>query len=103
MSATTLDVWYGQARSAKEAAILAENEWYDRWKSYDMLEPELTNDPAERDGYHMYRVVFVTYDTINVEPNWDGMRTWVLHIYKTDPMLARKIAADMGREAPDLP
>lgn len=40
---------------------------------------------------------------INLEPNWDGVRAWVLHVHKTDPMLARKLASEMGREAPELP
>lgn len=38
--------------------------------------------------------------TIDITPNWAGMRAWVLHVAKTDPMLARKIASEMGREAP---
>ncbi len=42
-------------------------------------------------------------ESINLEPNWEGMRAWVLNVYKTDPATARKIAADMGSEAPELP
>jgi hypothetical protein len=41
-------------------------------------------------------------ETVNVEPNWDGMRRFVQNIAKTDPATARKIAAEMGDEAPYL-
>lgn len=41
--------------------------------------------------------------SISLEPNWEGMRKWVLHVHRTDPELARRIAMDMGREAPELP
>ncbi len=42
-------------------------------------------------------------DTINIEPDWDGMRRWVLVVFKTDPELARHIASKMGSEAPEFP
>lgn len=41
--------------------------------------------------------------TINLEPDWDGMRHWVQHVHKTDPETAIRIAMQMGREAPELP
>lgn len=41
--------------------------------------------------------------TIDITPDWEGMRRFVLHIFRTDPKTARKIAAEMGCEAPDLP
>lgn len=43
----------------------------------------------------------VAAESINVEPNWEGMRAWVLNIAKSDPELAKKIIAEMGAEAPD--
>lgn len=42
-------------------------------------------------------------DTIDITPNWSSMRRFVLHVFKTDPKLARKLAAEMGVEAPELP
>lgn len=42
-------------------------------------------------------------ESIDVTPNWPRMREWVQHVYKTDPETARKIAAGMGEEAPELP
>lgn len=42
-------------------------------------------------------------ETIDLTPNWDGMRRWVLHVFRTDPSTARRIAADMGSEAPTFP
>jgi hypothetical protein len=39
-------------------------------------------------------------ESINIEPDWDGMRRWVLTVFKTDPATACKIAAEMGAEAP---
>lgn len=41
--------------------------------------------------------------TINITPNWEHMRKWVLHVCKTDPDTARNIAEAMGCEAPELP
>lgn len=41
-------------------------------------------------------------ESITLEPNWDGMRAWVRHVYRTDPVTAMKIAAEMGPEAPDF-
>lgn len=40
--------------------------------------------------------------TIDITPNWDGLRRWVRHVFRTDPDLARRIARDMGSEAPDF-
>lgn len=40
---------------------------------------------------------------IVVEPDWRGMRRWVLALYMTDPEQAKKIAAEMGSEAPEFP
>lgn len=45
----------------------------------------------------------MTTRTINITPNWEGMRKWVLHVYESDPETAREIAKAMGCEAPDLP
>lgn len=42
-------------------------------------------------------------ETVDVTPNWEGLRRFVLHVFRTDPKTARKIAAEMGCEAPDLP
>lgn len=42
-------------------------------------------------------------ETINITPNWDNMRRFVLNVYRTDPMLARKLASEMGDEAPTFP
>lgn len=39
--------------------------------------------------------------SINLEPNWDGMRRWVRNIARTDLPLAHEIASNMGDEAPD--
>lgn len=41
--------------------------------------------------------------TINLEPNWEGVRRFVLSIYQIDPQRARDIAAEMGCEAPTFP
>lgn len=40
--------------------------------------------------------------TISAEPDWAAMRGWVEHVARTDPAAARRIAAAMGGEAPDL-
>lgn len=40
---------------------------------------------------------------ITLEPDWEGMRAYVLHMYKTDPDAARKLNDAMGREAATLP
>ena len=40
---------------------------------------------------------------IVVEPDWNGMRRWVLALYMTDPEKALSIAAEMGCEAPEFP
>lgn len=43
-------------------------------------------------------------DTITVEPDWGGLRRWLLEaVFPTDPVTARKIAAEMGSEAPVFP
>lgn len=41
-------------------------------------------------------------ETINLEPNWEGMRRWVINMAKSDPVKAKEIADAMGREAPEL-
>jgi len=42
--------------------------------------------------------------TITLEPNWEGVRRWVVEcVFPSDPEHAREIAAAMGSEAPDLP
>lgn len=41
--------------------------------------------------------------TINIEPNWSGMRRWIAHVFKTDPELARKLNSEMGCERAGLP
>lgn len=40
--------------------------------------------------------------TINLEPNWQGMRAWVRHVAHTEPQTALAINAAMGSEAADL-
>jgi hypothetical protein len=40
---------------------------------------------------------------INLEPNWEGMRAYILNMFETDPTTARRINAEMGREAATLP
>lgn len=40
--------------------------------------------------------------TINIEPNWPGLRRWAEHVAATDLAAAKRVAAEMGREAPDL-
>ena len=39
-------------------------------------------------------------EVINLEPNWENMRQWVLNVAKTDPETALDIAQSMGREGP---
>jgi hypothetical protein len=42
--------------------------------------------------------------SVTLEPNWDGMRRWVVEaVYPSDPAKAREIAEAMGCEAPELP
>lgn len=55
-----LDVWIGEAKSPDMAAEMADNDWCERWESYDMLDPELAYAPTTRGGYEIYRVVFIT-------------------------------------------
>lgn len=40
---------------------------------------------------------------VTLTPNWEGLRAFVRHVFRTDPKAARAIAAEMGCEAPDLP
>lgn len=42
-------------------------------------------------------------NTITLEPNWEAMRRYVLHVHGTDPGAAQKLADAMGNEAPKLP
>jgi hypothetical protein len=39
--------------------------------------------------------------SINLEPNWEGMRAWVQELEKTDPQVAQGIKDAMGSESPD--
>jgi hypothetical protein len=39
-------------------------------------------------------------ESINLEPNWDGVRAFLLNLAQTDPDKAQEIAATMGSEAP---
>jgi hypothetical protein len=55
--------------------------------------------PRDRDGLTMTDA----RQTIDITPNWASMRRFVLHVFRTDPVTARKIAAEMGSEAPELP
>lgn len=41
-------------------------------------------------------------ESINLEPDWEGMRRWVLHVAETDPEQAALIAGEMGSEAPPM-
>lgn len=41
--------------------------------------------------------------TIECPPDYEGMRRWLLAMYKTDPEKAKDIAETMGSEAPKFP
>lgn len=55
-------------------------------------------DP-ESPGYP-YEARTANPETVNLEPNWEGMRAWVLNMAQTDPQKAQEIAREMGNEAP---
>lgn len=41
-------------------------------------------------------------ETVNLTPNWAGMRAWLLNVARTDLQTAERIAAEMGSEAPSI-
>lgn len=63
------------------------------------IETEMDRVAASQEGEDLSDEV----ETINVEPNWEGLRQYVLTMFRTDPTTAYRIAADMGCEAPIFP
>ena len=55
-------------------------------------------EPTDSSTPHEMLAKTASPETVNIEPNWEGMRAWILNIARTDIATALKINAEMGSE-----
>lgn len=86
----------GQEHNGFGQALAPRSQWGEETGE---IPSDIYGPDPESVGYP-YEAKTSSPESINVEPNWDNMRAWVLNMAQTDPQKAQEIAQAMGREAP---